>query len=552
MVDKILYTVSFDDASNDSVHIDEMTTHQQVSTNNINKVHLKDGAYNMIRRRCTCGPSSISFKSLTINQRKTIDYLIHLIDNVNFRSALLIIDGGPGCGKSTLLTYIMKNMRHFFNTVRILTEKLVNLESHVAQLCEAHVIPHAGIQAERYIDESKLHESIMTCTVSKLLYDIMGERKSDSDVLRDRKRYDNEKINSVDAYRSELESIINYYANKYKTKKISRRDGAINLYIIDEYAMISNEKLYFLIGFIMRRDPNSVNLFILSGDVDQVEPIGHENLNKRNCINDYDKPWFELGMCDDLHIVYKSLVHGSTNDDVHLFEKFVLTEPARCSGDPVTIDFIKTYKCSESKIDILDAFTKSLIESLPTTTSELIQIQRSRVDAYVDGTAPMIDIGFKIIVRQNNEIRRLSTLIFNEFRRLYPLLTLSTIDNNIIIGMPYVLLKTLDSKKILCNRSIVVIKSINKMLNGEIDTITVSKISDPISRSYDIGPVYNEENRPWFPLQLACVENSFQIQGMTIDCDIYLDFYNCAMQHRYVMLTRAKSKDQIKNIINII
>lgn len=423
----------------------------------------------------------------------------------------------------------------------------MNLESHVEQLCEAHVIPHAGLSAKRYTDADKLRESVMSCSVSKLLYDIMGENKHDSVSTRNRKRVDVERINAIDAYRSELECLIEFYASRYM---ITRRTpaGLVNLYIIDEYAMISYEKLYFIIGFLIRRDPTGVNLFILSGDADQVEPIGHENISACDG-NNYDKPWFEIGICGDVGIVYKSLVHGSA--EKNLFERFVLSEPARCAGDAETAEFIKTYKKSTDKPEILDGFVQSLDTIVNRPDADVITMRRECVDAYVSGSNPMIDLRMKIIVRQNSEIQRITDHIFSEFRRLYPGLIVMTPDNNLVLGMPYVLMKTLDSKKILCNRSVIVLKSINTVRDGEIDTITVFKLNDPMSREYTIGPVYNEDGRPWFPLQMACVENSFQIQGMTIDCDMFLDFYNCGIQHRYVMLTRARSKDQIKSIINV-
>lgn len=54
-----------------------------------------------------------------------------------------------------------------------------------------------------------------------------------------------------------------------------------------------------------------------------------------------------------------------------------------------------------------------------------------------------------------------------------------------------------------------------------------------------------------FPLHLNMTENAFQIQGMTLLCDVYLDCSHSTNEYLYVMFSRFKKSSQLKAVINL-
>lgn len=502
-----------------------------------------------VRKPCTCGTSSgLTMSKLNSDQVKFVRYVESLTRDLNFDISVIILDGGPGCGKSTLLSFIMTRMRHLFDKVRLTTEKLINIEDHNKKLCQAHLMHHAGLGDEKYGNSMWISECIMSCTVSKIIYDIMGERNTDCERIRLEKRDNNDTIKNINAYRSEIDGLIEKYLNKYKIFTKPSADRQLHLYIIDECAMIPPEKLYFLIGYLHRRDTHSRHIFILSGDVDQVEPIGHEN-TKLNVINNdnYAEDWFPIGMCNDMEIVCMSMANGYK----YIIERFQLTEPTRAAGDQSLCNFIKLYKShtniDDKKREMCDFISSNFTDRINKTE---ISVDCNKIEKFIKNETGCIDFGFKIIVRSNQMISNMITYISREIQNNYPYIVYITENgDNLILGMTYTLLKTIDKKKILCNRSVVCLTNVN-INNGEIETIDVHKINDPMNK-YTIGPVMNSDGHLGFPIQMEFIDNSYQIQGMTISQDLWLDMHNCEIQHRYVMLTRSKNLNQIKSILNI-
>lgn len=526
----------------------------KVTTDYVNVFKQTVSTSQFIRKPCLCGSNmGLSLNQLNSDQKKLIYYIETLTRERNFEVAIIILDGGPGCGKSAMLSFIMSRMRHLFDRVRLITEKLINLEDHHKSLCPAHLIQHAGLNYEKYEKSSRVDNCIMSCTVAKMIYDIMGEKHTDGEKTKCMKRESNEIINSENSYRSEIEAILDKYLCKFKTYYPSGSKDKLNLYIIDEYAMIPPEKIYFLIGYLHRRDPKSHHMFILSGDVDQVEPIGHENghkvkIDSENCKED----WFPVGMCTDIDVVCKSVIDHCRC----IIDKFVLTEPARCVNDVNLVNFIKQYKTivgDDEKEAVLDKFVRANLSSLFNVCE--IPVDGKRIDEFVSGAADYIDLGFKIIVRSNQCMRELNEILFNQITNKYPDISYKTIGGDLLIlGMPYTLTQTIDSNKTLCNRNVVVLSGVDlDETTGDIHTIVVFKITDHDRIKYRIGPVYDEEKKDVrFPIQMEFVDNSYQIQGKTIRRSLYLDMLNCSKEHRYVMITRAMFLDQIKSVLNFV
>lgn len=477
-----------------------------------------------------------------------VQYIEDLALNRNFDIAVVVLDGGPGCGKSAMMSFIMTRMRHLFTKVRLITEKLITLEDHHKTLCPAHLQRHVGLAAEKYAKSSHMLESIMSCTVSKIIYDIMGAKSSDGERTRDIKRDSNDVINNINSYRSEIESLLEMYLHKFKVYPAPSDRKQLHLYIIDEYAMIPPEKIYFIIAYLHRRDPSSHHVFILSGDVDQVEPIGHEAECKASVDGSrFAESWFPVGMCNDVNVVCKSLGLGYRC----VIDKFALTEPARCMGDTTMVDFIKHYKTCEDKELVLGRFVSHNMHAVLNVCE--VPVDTGRVDMYLNGSADYVNLGFKIIARSNKCVSSVVDALTDGIAKRYPEITYRTTGgDNFVIGMPYTLLKTLDPGKILCNRSIVVLDAVNiNAVTGAIDTIVVYSITDEEKYKYIIGPERGD-NGPRFPIQMEFADNSYQIQGKTIRRDLYLDMLNCSKEHRYVMLTRATVLTQIKSVLNFV
>lgn len=525
-----------------------------LSTDYVNVFKQTVSSSQFIRRPCLCGSNmGLSLNQLNPDQKKLIYYIETLTKERNFEIAIIILDGGPGCGKSAMLSFIMSRMRHLFNRVRLITEKLINLEDHHKSLCPAHLIQHAGLNYEKYEKSPRVDDCIMSCTVSKMIYDIMGEKNTDGEKTKCMKRESNEIINNENSYRSEIEAIIDQYLFKFKTYYPPGSKDKLNLYIIDEYAMIPPEKIYFLIGYLHRRDPKSHHMFILSGDVDQVEPIGHETGHKIKIDPSKCKEsWFPVGMCSDIDVVCKSVIGNHRC----IIEKFVLTEPARCVNDVNLVNFIKQYKTTnddEGKEIVLDKFIRENLSSLFGVYE--IPVDGKRIDDFVSGAADYIDLGFKIIVRSNQCMHELNEILFDQIINKYPEIAYKTAGGDMLVsGMPYTLTQTIDPSKTLCNRNVVVLSSVDlDNTTGEIHTIVVFKITDPNRIKYRIGPVYDDEKKDLkFPIQMEFVDNSYQIQGKTIKRNLYLDMLNCSKEHRYVMITRAMFLNQIKSVLNFV
>lgn len=504
---------------------------------------------------CVCNSKGIGTSELTTSQKRFVDCVRNNLNELNVNGkniSIIILDGAPGCGKSAVVTYVMSKMRKHFKYVRFAAEKLLNLETLYKDLCPLHVKKHVGMNCEKSMGSDALLTSVICmCSIAKILYDVVSliNLSTKHGKMRRCPRTDVEKLSCCDTYRDEIETIINTYIQRFKNP-VTR---GINLYIIDEYAMIPKEKLYFIIAFLSRRFPNSKSMFILSGDVDQVDPIGHDN----NDIIDetqYKEDYFQVGRSNDIINVCKSIVHTTDpNESLSIIDKIILNEPVRCEGDNVMKTFVECYKKSEtlqSKSALLNNF---IYNNFVGFNNSEIELNSNSVIDYLNMKTYFININAKVIVRSNNEMIRLNQLVFDLFKQRFPSLTVSANNQNFIIGMKYVLTKTVDFKhKTLCNRMVVVLRDVlySDKEPNKIVKLLVCKHDDPTTL-YTIGPILNSNRQLSFPIQLELIENSFQIQGMTISRNMWLDFKNCCNQHRYVMITRARNLRQIKSIINI-
>lgn len=153
-----------------------------------------------------------------------------------------------------------------------MTTKLLNLEAIKSNLCSIHIVDNCGIYEERYLKSVERSKKILLSTVAKIIYDLMGQIKSDSLELQLKKRHHRNILECPDTYKQQVDSLLEVYAKKPSNKKLQ----TIDLFVIDEYAMINPETLYFLIKFFEITSTATTVVFILSGDPDQMEPINHD------------------------------------------------------------------------------------------------------------------------------------------------------------------------------------------------------------------------------------------------------------------------------------
>lgn len=155
-----------------------------------------------------------------------------------------------------------------------MTTKLLNLEAIKQKLCQRHIIDNCGIYQGYNLNNNDRLRNILISTVAKLTYDLMGHYNHDSlDIQRLKKTHMNI-LNCPDTYKQQIDVIVDIYNKSFVKKKTNSTKA--DLIVIDEYAMINPETLYFLIRFLEITSNANKIIFILSGDPDQMEPINHE------------------------------------------------------------------------------------------------------------------------------------------------------------------------------------------------------------------------------------------------------------------------------------
>lgn len=154
-----------------------------------------------------------------------------------------------------------------------MTTKLLNLEAVKTHLCPIHIIDNCGIHHERNLNNNERSRNILMSTIAKIIHDLMGHFKHDSIDKQMIKRQHKNILNCPDTYKQQVDVLIETYGRPLMaTKKIR----AVDMFIIDEYAMINPETLYFLIKFLEITSNATTVIFVLSGDPDQMEPINHD------------------------------------------------------------------------------------------------------------------------------------------------------------------------------------------------------------------------------------------------------------------------------------
>lgn len=157
----------------------------------------------------------------------------------------------------------------------------------------------------------------------------------------------------------------------------------------------------------------------------------------------------------------------------------------------------------------------------------------------------MKNINFSI----NFHIFRYTKDFFLAVSKQYPSLCFGNDIDYLIVGMSYILTSTLDrSIKGLYNRSKIVLKKVNlSKINDDFEILSI-EIETEDKLICEIGPIWDVKNCILkFPIKLAFVENTYQIQGETFQTNVYVDFNTCVSYiDRFVTITRVKNSDQLK------
>jgi hypothetical protein len=375
------------------------------------------------------------------------------------------------------------------------------------------------------------------------------------------------------------------------------------LCVIDEYSTIC--PAIFVIITKLFSEIFYKTIFIVCGDKRQCGPIECSNVSSLNknrttespqTINhaDFEKEALPRDLCElakhllgpDRVVEYtlNTLVRAASDENLQRLITAMWTDADQHVDDRKTMirDFMIRFNVADDNVinisTLVDNYVR-LIATLETNDQEA-----------VERSLRSFEIPFKIIATANNTLNeideRLITAVFEKLQSIYDTKTLQkyirryTIDDEhdqyLLVGFPYKitqnLLRSATGSYDLSNGKTVqlVVLEFDDGHDGGDDKLKSVIVKDRFSdvadenAAYRLYPMAGTTNNRFkdettrrpiiytgFPLQLYCSENVFQVQGLTVHGDVYLDCDCTNNEHLYVMFSRFQNISQLKTVINL-
>lgn len=462
--------------------------------------------------------------------------------NASNKTVIIFLDGMGGTGKTELLKYCQQHTTEYFHYINL---KHILLADFQKTTCRKHTNYNGRFPQ----NDCRIYLSTI------------------ANIIRTIDMTDNEDT----AYEDFCDVLDKYRYNLY-TKKIEGNEiTKFYICVIDEYSTVSPSVLVIILKSICEFANNTI--FILCGDKYQCKPITCQTLNT---------PFMEnIDVQRDALPLHLDILTKKMYGDKRVF-KHTLNTCVRAANDNNLQILIQTMWNNAEDHDLTKRikFIQKFLEQNFINNENNIDIT-TFIDDYIELVARLenddyaaldsFEIPFKIISISNERCKivndhltkLLCSVLCDKYNTHILQKYICNINQYIIVGFVYKVTANLSLKDNgsfdLFNGSLVRIVKLEND-NGILNSIIVK--TENTKKIYRMFPykkkLYFQRNEDHcanmsteFPLRLNITENAFQIQGITILNDVYLDCYHCNNEYLYVMFSRFKTLSQLKSVINL-